>query len=95
MINTQNMPYNGGRSELSTIIFGGIRMMNWKKIVETTLSVGVAVAASIIGDRFVAKAAKTITTKDDENNDEPIDVEVNEKPEVEDTEEDEVEETED
>lgn len=69
--------------------------MNWKKIVETTLSVGVAVAASIIGDKFVAKAAKTITTKDDENNDEPIDVKVNEKTEDEDTEEDEVEETED
>lgn len=65
--------------------------MNWKKIVETTLSVGVAVAASIIGDKFVAKAAKTITTKDDDN-DEPIDVEVKEETEEEETEEETVEE---
>ncbi len=65
--------------------------MNWKKIVETTLSVGVAVAASIIGDKFVTKAAKTITTKDDENNDEPIDVKFDEK-ETEDETEDETEE---
>lgn len=67
--------------------------MNWKKIVETTLSVGVAVAASIIGDKFVAKAAKSITTKDDaEDYDEPIDVEVNDEEEtVKETEEEETE----
>lgn len=69
-------------------------MINWKKLLETSLSVGVAIAASVIGDKFVAKAAKTITTKDDENNDEPIDVEIEEKAEDE-TEEKEVEETED
>lgn len=62
--------------------------MNWKKIVETTLSVGVAVAASIIGDKFVAKAAKTITTKDDDNT-EPIDVEIDEETADEETEEEE------
>lgn len=61
--------------------------MNWKKIVETTLSVGVAVAASIIGDKFVAKAAKTITTKEDENNAEPIDVVIDEETADEETEE--------
>ena len=60
--------------------------MNWKKIVETTLSVGVAVAASIIGDKFVAKAAKTITTKDYDN-DEPIDVEIKDETVEEETEE--------
>lgn len=65
--------------------------MNWKKIVETTLSVGVAVAASIIGDKFVAKAAKTITTKDDDN-DKPIDVESNDETVEEETEEETVEE---
>jgi hypothetical protein len=65
--------------------------MNWKKIVETTLSVGVAVAASIIGDKFVAKAAKTITTKDDDN-DEPIDVEIKDETVEEETEEETVEE---
>jgi hypothetical protein len=68
--------------------------MNWKKIVETTLSVGVAVAASIIGDKFVAKAAKTITTKDDDN-DEPIDVEVKEETEENEEETDEEKEVED
>lgn len=67
--------------------------MNWKKIVETTLSVGVAVAASIIGDKFVAKAAKTITTKDDDNTSEPIDVEIKET--VEETDEEVEEDTED
>lgn len=65
--------------------------MNWKKIVETTLSVGVAVAASIIGDKFVAKAAKTITTKDD-SNEEPIDVEIKEETVEEETEDETVEE---
>ena len=50
-------------------------MMNWRKIAETTLSIGVAIAASIIGDKFVAKAAKTIVSKDDENAD-PIEEEV-------------------
>ncbi len=64
--------------------------MNWKKIVETTLSVGVAVAASIIGDKFVAKAAKTITTKDDDTT-EPIDVQVNEETVEDETEEETVE----
>ena len=65
--------------------------MNWKKIIETTLSVGVAVAASIIGDKFVAKAAKTITTKDD-NAEEPIDIDVVSEETEEKTEEETVEE---
>jgi 3-phosphoglycerate kinase len=69
--------------------------MNWKKIVETTLSVGVAVAASIIGDKFVAKAAKTITSKDDDNVAEPIDVKVNEEDEENEEETDEEKEVED
>lgn len=53
-------------------------MLNWKKVLEVTLSVGVAVAASIIGDKFVAKAAKTITGENDAT-DEPIETEVVEK----------------
>ena len=56
-------------------------MINWKKVLETSLSVGVAIAASVIGDKFVAKAAKTIVSKDDEDNGEHTGVEAAEETE--------------
>lgn len=90
------MPYNGDRSEMSTIyILEETQMLNWKKVLETTLSVGVAVAASIIGDKFVAKAAKTITGENDVATDEPIEAEVVEKETEDEETEEKVEETED